>query len=276
MLELLGLLSDKRKQPRILQRGQAMPDTRKVVLVCSERQERFDAGLAYEHDSVPALLTRTDQELTPPAEKEHLASRLFQVRKRVRHVKAVGGLSSYWRGRRKLRCGRVVRNGSKPQQVEHYDAAGNAAGQECPTRFLRRLKVAFGLNGQLFLLIPDAVVYFLKFYRDCRHDFNSIGTGKVLLISLEAFFLSLRTREALSSSAGKGLQFLVAERNVVATHDQAKPCQRVLKNSCLVNSIRPGLPAHEFTGGLADSHEVVRRLTLTVRCDAFQCSFHGG
>src|ERR1041384_854196 len=73
-LEALGLSFNNRQQTRILQCGNTVPDSREIGLIRSERHERSETRLANEHDGVPALLARANQELAASSKEKQLTS----------------------------------------------------------------------------------------------------------------------------------------------------------------------------------------------------------
>src|ERR1043166_8775167 len=73
-LEALGLSFNNRHQTRILQWGNTGPHPREIGLIRSERHERSETRLANEHDGVPALLARANQELAASSKEKQLTS----------------------------------------------------------------------------------------------------------------------------------------------------------------------------------------------------------
>src|SRR5579872_6403914 len=103
------------QQPGIVNGGGPVPEPGEVFRVAGECEKTLNAGLPYEHDEVPILVLRSDQEWSTRAEKQEVAAGFPKQRQSVENIKVECFGAADRRCGRQFRIGRVVRSGSKTQ-----------------------------------------------------------------------------------------------------------------------------------------------------------------
>src|SRR5690242_5980369 len=101
-----------------------MSDTRQIRTMRSEGQERLHTALANQHRHVPTLVLRPDQECSTLSEKQQITSGLAKIRQRMVDVALESLGPAYCRFRGQIRGGRIIRNLTKPKQIQHDDLTG--------------------------------------------------------------------------------------------------------------------------------------------------------